>query len=256
MDFAATGLNTRALNRSGWGGVYFDAVIHAPQFNIFQAELSEENIVSHFEAAHVPNNVDYVSIDVDSIDLWLFRGLVNSTSLMRPRVVSVEFNPNYGAELLLTHQREWRPWGTHSVYGASAAALNHIANVAGYTLVHMEWRFDMFFVRTDVLQEICDLGSIPTFDAFSSYLPLRTQPLCNRDDLALLVDLPLALAGREREAHVAAYTAVSQKMPVRICHDTAFSSPNQPPWFMDLHVPKPKGKSQRVVRTNTWTPET
>ena len=56
--------------------------------------LSEENIVEHFVAAGTPRDVDYVSIDVDSIDVWLLRALLLGD--YRPRILSVEFNPNFG----------------------------------------------------------------------------------------------------------------------------------------------------------------
>ena len=41
-----------------------------------KATLTEANIAQTFEAAKVPHDVDYVSIDVDSIDFWLLKGLI------------------------------------------------------------------------------------------------------------------------------------------------------------------------------------
>jgi hypothetical protein len=55
--------------------------------------LSSANIVSLFEKYKVPLEADYVSIDIDSTDLWVFRAILASKKF-RPRVFSVEYNAN------------------------------------------------------------------------------------------------------------------------------------------------------------------
>merc|ERR1719353_1793821 len=114
------GLNTRLLSKLGWHGVYFDAQISEPKFNITKAVLTETNIGSHFKAQGIPIDVDYVSIDVDSVDLWLLQGLFNSG--YRPRVLTVEFNSNFPHDMLVTFHKQWHAWTHRSVYGASAGA--------------------------------------------------------------------------------------------------------------------------------------
>jgi hypothetical protein len=70
------GLNTVKLVRRGWRVDFFDAVIEhrSKDLNITRAALTYSTIAAHFEAAGIPRHVDYVSIDVDSIDVWLLLG--------------------------------------------------------------------------------------------------------------------------------------------------------------------------------------
>ena len=78
--------------------------------------LTPENIGEAFRSAGVPEDVDYVSIDVDSIDVWLLHGLLSSG--YRPRVLSVEFNRNFNADMLATHEKNWHVWTRHSARSA------------------------------------------------------------------------------------------------------------------------------------------
>ena len=50
----------------------------AGEVGLRRAVLSEDNIVDEFRAANVPTNVDYVSIDVDTADIWILRALLAS----------------------------------------------------------------------------------------------------------------------------------------------------------------------------------
>merc|ERR1719353_1376590 len=109
------GLNTRLLSKLGWHGVYFDAQISEPKFNITKAVLTETNIGSHFKAQGVPIDVDYVSIDVDSVDLWLMKGMISNG--YKPRVFTVEMNPNFPPDMQITSQKQWHKWTGHTIYG-------------------------------------------------------------------------------------------------------------------------------------------
>ena len=52
-----------------------------------KAWMTPETVVSTFRRHGVPPDVDYVSIDIDSCDLWVFLAL---TDVYRPRLVSIE----------------------------------------------------------------------------------------------------------------------------------------------------------------------
>ena len=64
MLLANPGTNTHDLVRQGWNVTYFDPVIHHREARIFKATLTEGNIASHFRAAGVLLDADYMSIDV------------------------------------------------------------------------------------------------------------------------------------------------------------------------------------------------
>ena len=53
------------------------------------------NIAETFSRHHVPRELDLVTVDVDSTDMWLVRALL--TAGFRPRVILVDYNYQLGA---------------------------------------------------------------------------------------------------------------------------------------------------------------
>ena len=76
-------------NQSNWSGLRFDADESDPLLvpDLRKAWMTPETVVSTFRRHGVPPDVDYVSIDIDSCDLWVFLAL---TDVYRPRLVSIE----------------------------------------------------------------------------------------------------------------------------------------------------------------------
>jgi hypothetical protein len=72
-----TGANvaTLVLDR-GWRALLLDGAHENPAINLRREFLTSSNIVGVFAKWNVPARPDYVSIDVDSTDLWLFRALL------------------------------------------------------------------------------------------------------------------------------------------------------------------------------------
>jgi len=220
MDQAAMGLNTRLLSKQGWNGTYFDVAISAPSFGVVKVFLTEDNIGQTFEAQGIPKDVDYVSLDVDSVDYWLLRGLFHAG--YRPRVLSTEFNPNFPADALITFQPEWHAWTGRRVYGASAGAMNKLASENSYvTVTVMHELLDIFFVRRDVLDQFCDLATVPSFFDQSSWLPqLSHHAPCQKEDVSRMFDLQLLLEGNREAASKKAREVMKS---VGMCDESAFS---------------------------------
>lgn len=135
----------------GWRAVLFDGRHENPAINLRREFLTSANIVAMFARSGVPEKPDYISIDVDSTDLWLFRALLPH---YRAAVYSVEYNCHFPLELAVTrcddpHAR----WQGDRAYGASLAALAHVAGEQGYSLVAVEPMLDAFFVRNDLLDD-------------------------------------------------------------------------------------------------------
>ena len=200
-----TGLNTRLLREKGWNVTYFDALISDSVAGIKAVILTEDNIVSSFRAAGVPTEVDYVSIDVDSIDVWLLKALLTE---YLPRVISIEFNINFLSWMHITHTRKWHAWTGRSVYGASAGAIDYVARANGYRVVNiMPSGVDMFLVRKDLLDAHCNPTSIASFEelAGAARLGKRMHKRCHEwDDLPRLVDMHLETEGRHHDAQLKA----------------------------------------------------
>ena len=183
-------LNTRMLaRRRGWSGVYFDALVEAPAFGVRRALLTRDSIVNAFDEAGVPTDVDYVSIDVDSIDAWLLLGLLEGVRV-RPRVISLEYNGNFLASDAVTMNATWVPWKGRSLHGASAKALVDIGARFGYRLLYLMSYFDLFLIREDVLASRCDPGSVPTLEAQARHkLPTKQHLPCKPHEVERIVDV-------------------------------------------------------------------
>lgn len=136
------------------------------------AMIGSDTIVGLFEKYGVPTEPDYVSIDLDSVDLWVLRSLLGPASKFRPRVVSIEYNSNFGADGSLTmpdtatmlrspfnftagemaHPEALaRAYPLPSCYqGATAQAIEQAANQLGYVVVNRTLGLDLFLVRKDL----------------------------------------------------------------------------------------------------------
>ena len=206
-------LNAYTMVKKGWNVTFFDAEVGDAEARIVKAVLTEQNIAGHFRLAGVTVDADFVSVDVDSVDLWLFHGLLKGG--YRPRVVAIEFNPNFAAGQLVTFQREWHAWTRRSAFGASAGAVHKVATMFGYTVVQMpshekghdgkmpKYNMDMILVRSDLLTS-CLESSIPTFAHLARNLPQRQHPPCDDEDAKRMREFSLSLQGREEEAEKAA----------------------------------------------------
>jgi hypothetical protein len=84
------GANTATLHQQGWNGLLLDINNENPAINLHKAKVGPDNIVSIFESYNVPYDVDYISIDIDSVDAFVFHAILNSS--YHPAVISSEYN--------------------------------------------------------------------------------------------------------------------------------------------------------------------
>ena len=72
------GSNTLHLLEQGWDGLLIDGDHENHSINLHAHFVSPDNIVDIFDQHKVPEEPDYVSIDIDSLDVWVARSLLNS----------------------------------------------------------------------------------------------------------------------------------------------------------------------------------
>ena len=158
-----TGSNSFHLHDQGWKGLILDNNHENPDINLQREFVTIWNVVPILEKYQVPYDVDYISIDIDSQDIWILKAIIGDPdSKYRPRVISIEYNGHFPLAATVSLPPSQSPddpgigWdGFDIIYGASAGAIKIIANMYGYEVVHMVQYFDMFLVRRDLLEGAC-----------------------------------------------------------------------------------------------------
>lgn len=138
----------------GWKSIFFDGDYENKDINLYKEFLTTENIVKKFAKYNIPLDVDYISIDIDSTDLWLFKELL---STYRPKVYSVEYNSNFPINQAITLADNPLIYFNHDkAFGASLKALNLVALQNGYSLICVVPTLDAFFIRNDLIDDGTD----------------------------------------------------------------------------------------------------
>jgi hypothetical protein len=140
-----------------------------PEINLRRHALFQPNAGSVLLRYGVPKDLDYLSSDMDSHDIFVLHGILQSG--FRPRIVSTEYNGNFDLNLSIAQvdpeylpnngSRQFKLRGC--LYGASAAAWRTLMTDLGYTLVGISPRLDLFWIRNDLIDK---RWLIPPFERF------------------------------------------------------------------------------------------
>ncbi len=146
----------------GWSGVWIDGsatcyqgILKNLDFLIAEKKLrprygfiTAENIESLFEELHVPAEFDFLSIDIDRNDYWIWKAIRR----FRPRVVAIEYNASFKQTVACTVPYDpnatWDSWTNY--FGCSLKALEYLGAEKGYHLIGCNYTgVTAFFVRED-----------------------------------------------------------------------------------------------------------
>jgi hypothetical protein len=166
----------------GWSGLMVDANRKAVgrakevfQFNpgvrVVRALLETKTIDAFLSKEGMAGEVDFMSIDIDSFDYWLW----DAITVCSPRVLVMEYNGLFGRERAVTVPDAPRPTVAPKGYGgASLTALEKLARAKGYGLVVCEDAgINAFFLRDDLALEVPRLTAAQAFRAqLASYDPV------------------------------------------------------------------------------------
>lgn len=163
--------NTYNLRSQGWSGVCLDRSPGSSSWlslGVHAENVTAENVEALCSKYLVPKEFDYLSIDIDGNDYWVWKALKKYS----PRVVSIEFNSNFEADMAVTvPYSPMRKWDGTWYFGASLAALWKLGLNKEYELVHIVENLDAFFVRRDCLGSLTPLNpedllpvAIPCFE--------------------------------------------------------------------------------------------
>jgi len=117
--------------------IFLNKKVTSDGANTIENILKKENI----------NQVDFLSIDIDSDDYYIF----NSLTWLKPRLISCEFNPTIPAHLELLPQKD-------SFFGCSVLSLVKLAESKGYKLVTTT-DTNCFFVREQDISRFSDFDT-------------------------------------------------------------------------------------------------
>lgn len=141
--------NTANLLNSGWKRIGFEGLVTANNSDIFQEFITPENINDVFAKYDIPYDLDFLSIDVDLNDFYLW-----ATLKYRPKVVVVEYNNSYGLDDKIVSLEMQGVWDYTDYQSASLVNMCKLAEIKGYTLIHTTGGFNAFFLRTDLLNTL------------------------------------------------------------------------------------------------------
>ena len=203
-----TGANTYILwKHFGWRGLLLDGGMENPAINLQKEMITPDNIVSLFDKYRVPIEPDYVSIDIDSTDLWLFKALIEGG--YRPRVVSVEYNINMPIDAVLVQALDSGNVFDYA-FGASLRAVATVAEELGYVVVHVVKGLDVMLVRADLMRGV-DVHPLEEWEACCTNQTVHNIPSPQR--VADLMDYNVfRQTGDENAAKAAARQYLAERL--------------------------------------------
>ncbi len=174
--------NSASLLFQQWSGMWIEGdhtyveninqhlsrLIKSGKLKLQEAFVDENNIEQLLTNNEVPFEPDLFSIDVDSIDYYIW----NALNRFKPRVIVIEYNGSWGPSIEWIMPRDEVPSSTinTSCYGASLKSLEILGTQKGYSLVGCNMTgVNAFFVRDDLVQ---DLFASP-FTSENHYEPPR-----------------------------------------------------------------------------------
>ena len=172
-ESGGSGANTRKLYQEGWHGLLLDSGNENLKINLKKHYLFASNIAAIFAQNAVPKDLDLLSCDMDSHDLWVFRAILQAG--YRPRVITTEYNANYPLTDAITlidptivrnesYFANYKFEGYECAWGAGAGAYRRVAEAHGYTLVGRVEYLDLIWIRNDLVINSC--FRIPSFEWF------------------------------------------------------------------------------------------
>lgn len=106
-----------------------------------------ETIDALLRELEVGADLDVLSIDIDSDDLWVWQAITS----VSPKIVVIEVNTHLDPRVRATQPQGDGPWQGTDYYGASVAALRALGERKGYRFVHVDLTGNnAFFVRADL----------------------------------------------------------------------------------------------------------
>lgn len=155
-----------------------------------QAFITLENLQDLIRGNGVPEEIDFLSLDVDGNDYWFWEEL----TCISPRVVCIEYNAGLGPDLSLTvpYDPEFERYSKHPsgfFHGASLAALESLGKRKGYYLIGCDSTgTNAFFLRDDLI--VPDVPAVTSREAFRPHANWLGRGISEAEQLAIMQSMP------------------------------------------------------------------
>lgn len=127
-----------------------EAAVRDGRLAVVQARVTAENVNQVLSDAGLPEEVDFLSIDIDGNDYWVWQAL-NAVS---PKIVCLEYNAYYGPHIawVKAYDADFNWSGGDIYFGASLKALEKLSRTKGFVLVGCDYSgTNAFFIREDLV---------------------------------------------------------------------------------------------------------
>ena len=170
LDKKNSGINVlNFIKHHNWEYLLLDGMRENTSINLHKHFLTSENICEVLAKYNVPKIPEYISIDVDSTDMWLFESVLKN---YKPMVLSVEYNCNFPHDKAITFPNNTNfSWEGDRSYGASLKALKIVGEKNGYSLLWVVKYLDAFFIRNDLIDDGSDNICFP-YDKWENHCTL------------------------------------------------------------------------------------
>ena len=155
-----------------------------------QAFITRENLQQLLVSNDVPEEIDFLSLDVDGNDYWLWESLQNVSA----RVVCIEYNAGLGTEVSwsIPYDPEFERFAAHPsgfFHGASLAALESLGRRKGYNLIGCDRSgTNAFFLRDDLSIE--GVPVLTVSEAFRPHANWLSRGITEAEQLEIARSLP------------------------------------------------------------------
>ena len=176
---------TNLIINKKWVYILLDGCHENHSISLYKEFITSENICDIFKKHNVPTEPGYISVDIDSTDLWVTEAILCK---YRPSFFSIEFNPNIPIDFAIAFPNDPNEfWQGDKVFGSSLKAINIMGSKHNYSIVYAgnittDKHHDAFFIRNDLL----DLLTSPSIKDFKHvFSPIHPHCITGRSKIML-----------------------------------------------------------------------
>ncbi len=156
--------NTAYLRRFGFDGLLMNNTEHPyggeipnKKYDLKIETVTAENINELFKKYSIPECFDFLSIDVDGNDYWIWKAL---SDYYKPSIVCIEINPHIdiNKSIVQKYDSNWI-WGGNCAFGSSIKAMFNLGMSKNYSLIAC-CGADLIFIRDKSIPENIEFKNI------------------------------------------------------------------------------------------------